>query len=147
MLPLSVTVNGVPYSQSDRETVRAIERGKLIHRGDGLFYEQSDSAGVRKVYLYPAPTEAGQEIELEWVFRPIPLSEDTDEPTEIPQEFHPKLLHFVAATYYRTSEDNPELASYNAEKADLAVSELTRYENLRASGEGPWQVGISGVTA
>lgn len=146
LLPLNVSLGDVSLEPSDRETVRDYEQGKLAYSGDGVYYDAPDAEGVRKLYIYPAPTEATT-LTLEWVFRPVPLSESTDEPTEIPEEFHEKLLHFVAATYYRTSEDNPELAAENARLADEAVSALMRYDNLRASGEGPWRVGIVGVTS
>lgn len=132
---------------SDRETVRRFERGELRYSGSGVWFDAPDDTGERKLNVYPAPGEAGQAIDVEWVFRPVPLAEDTSEPSEYPAEFHPKLLHFCAAQYYRTAEDSPELAEVNQRLAEEAISALMRYDNMRSSGEAPWRVPISGSTA
>lgn len=55
-------------------------------------------------------------------------------------------MHFVAADYYETVEDDAELAQVQQNKADLAVADLVRYDNERASS-GSFVVGIAGVTA
>jgi len=72
---------------------------------------------------------------------------DSDEPTEIPEDFHPALLPGASATYYETVEDNPELAQRNAEQFDLWAGELVRYDNQRRGGSNPFMVPILGVSA
>jgi hypothetical protein len=113
---------------------------------EGVFYEKADSEGTRKLVLYPAPGE-GLAIELEWIFRPSAMALDEDEPSELPEEFHPALIPEVAATYYELVEDNPELAQRNSEKADLWVGELNRYDNRRRGGSDPFRVPILGISA
>jgi hypothetical protein len=125
--------------------VRRLERGSLRSH-DAYFYEKAGEDGTRKLYLYPAPTEATT-LELEYVFRPAALVNDSDTPTEIPEDFHEKLLHFAAVTYYRTVEDNPELANDNERLVNEAIAALQRYDNIRSTGESPWTVGIVGLTA
>ena len=120
----------------------------LILGRRGVWYERADKEGTRKLYLYPAPS-GGDSIELEWVYRPAPLSvaEPKGEPSELPDEFHPALLSEASAVYYETVEDNPDLAQRNSERADLWVGELTRYDNQRRSGSGSFRISILGATA
>lgn len=75
------------------------------------------------------------------------MDEPSVEPSEFPNWFHVKLAHFLGEIYYGTVEDNPELAEVQKGKADLAVSELVRYDNERSSGDGIFIPGIVGVTA
>jgi hypothetical protein len=144
---LSVTVAGRPWEPSDRETVRQFESGELRMTGYGVWYEGTDKDGARKLYLYPAP--ASTTLELEWVYEApaFNVDEPNVEPSEFPAWFHEKLVHFVGEIYYGTVEDNPELAEVQKGKADLALSELVRYDNERASGDGIFIPGIVGVTA
>lgn len=88
-----------------------------------------------------------QAIELEWAFRPVPMVADADEPTEIPEEFHPGLPWEAAATYFETMEDNPELAQRNQEKADSYINGLIAYGNERRAGSGVAIPQIVGWTA
>lgn len=84
---------------------------------------------------------------MEYVYAPAPLTVDepAGEPTAFPSYWHPKLVHFVAASYFETVEDNSEIAAVEQEKADLAISDLERYDNERA-GSGPFLVSILGET-
>jgi hypothetical protein len=147
LLPQTVAVAGVPWPSSDRETVRQYERGELVMQSQGVYYEAADDEGNRALYLYPTPS--GEDtLALEYVYSPAPLSVDepAGEPTAFPGYWHPKLVHFVAAPYYELVEDDAELAEFHQGKADLAVSDLTRYDNERQGAE-PFVVQISGVTA
>lgn len=148
LLPFSVSVGGRPWASSDRQTVRRYEQGELILQDEGVFYEATDEDGNRGLYLYPAPTSAVT-VEIEYVYSPPPLNVDeaAGEPTAFPFYWHPKLLPFAAAVYYGTVEDNPELAAFNQEKADLAVSDLERYDNERATGGGSFLVQMPGINA
>lgn len=146
LLPLKLSVAGLPWEATDEETAARYANGELILQREGAWYDAPGETGARQLHLYPTPGSSSLAIHLEWVYRPTDLVNDTDEPEEIPVEFHPAILFEVAATYYETFEDNPELAQRNSEKADTAVGELTRYDNMRRSGTGIFQVGIVGVT-
>jgi hypothetical protein len=148
LLPLRVSVNGEPWSSTDAETVEQFAKGSLILQEEGVWYEAPDNEGTRALYLYPTPDEA-LTLTVEYVYRPVDLNVSTPagEPTEIPPEFHEALLPMVAAAYYETVEDNPELAQRNTEKGDLWISELMRYDHERRSGDGIFRIGIVGVTA
>lgn len=147
LLPVSLAIAGTPWPSTDADSVELYEKGELVLQQIGGWYDGPDVDGARKLYLYPAPGEAGLEIKLEWIYRPAPLVNDTDEPTELPEEFHPALLPEVASYYYETVEDDPELAQRNAEKADEWVVDLRHYENLRKTGNGVFKVPILGVDA
>jgi hypothetical protein len=147
LLMVSVSLDGSdPLPAADPASVKQFTSGSLILEVDGVWYEAPDEAGVRQLYLYPTP-DAAKSIDLEWVYRPTPMINNEDEPSELPEEFHPALLPEVAAVYYETVEDDPELAQRNSEKADLWVADLTRYDNERRAGDGIFRVGIAGVTA
>lgn len=148
LLPLSLAVAGHPWGSSDRETVRQFETGELRLTGAGVWYDAPDENGLRKLYLYPSPS-GGDTLEVEWVYQAVALSTDTPtgQPSEFPEWWHPKLLHFIGEGYFATVEDNPELAEYHKGKADLAVSDLIRYDNERQAGDGIFLPGIAGVTA
>lgn len=85
-------------------------------------------------------------LQLEYVYSPPDLEDDGDKPTEIPEAFHPHPLYYVAALYYRTIEDNPELAKVHEDTFDQKVSELIRYGNRRRNGSGVFRIGIAGIT-
>lgn len=148
LLVETVAVAGYPWAPADRETVRQFERGELRRTGRGVWYDHVESSGIRRLFLYPTPS-GGDTLELEWVYAGVPLKTDqpTAGPEELPVWFHPKLVHFAAEVYYETVEDNPELAEKAKGMADLAVSELIRYDNERASGSGIFEIGIVGQTA
>lgn len=112
-----------------------------------MWYEGTDSAGARALYIYPTPAADGDAITVEYVYRAADLSVDDDAPSEFPEEFHPGLLHYVASVYYDTVEDNADLAQRNSERFDGVVSELARHRILRKSGEGVFQLGVIGVSA
>jgi hypothetical protein len=141
-----VAVAGVPWAPSDRETVRRYEKGELKLLGEGVYYEGTDEEGNRTLNLYPTPGSA-VELELTYVYAPTALNVDepSKEPTAFPTYWHKRLVHFVAADYYETVEDDAELAQVQQGKADLAVADLVRYDNERASS-GPFVVGILGAT-
>lgn len=147
LLVESVTVAGRPWASSSREAVRRFAAGELTLNDYGVWYESADDTGLRKLHLYPAPS-GGDTLELEWVYGGPALMTDQPNgtPGELPEWFHPKLCHFVAETYYETVEDNPELAEQQKTKAELAISELIRYDNERGSGSGVFMPGIVGVT-
>lgn len=147
VLPYKVAVAGVPWSTSDRETVRQYERGELKLLAQGVYYEDSDEEGNRTLNLYPTPG-GGSEIALTYVYAPTPLNVDepSKEPTAFPTYWHKRLIHFVAADYYETVEDDAELAQVQQNKADLAVADLVRYDNERVT-PGPFVAGIAGITA
>lgn len=147
LLPLGLSVAGTPWPPTDADSVERFERSELALQQIGGWYDAPDVNGARKLYLYPAPGEAGLELKLEWVFRPTPLVDGADEPTELPEEFHPALLPEVASYYYETVEDDPELAQRNAEKADQWVVDLRHYENLRRVGSGVFKAPILGIDA
>jgi len=142
-----VAVAGRPWGSSDRETVRQFETGSLALQAVGVWYEQPDPEGIRRLHLYPTPS-GGATLELEWVYAGSFKADDLNGvPSEFPEWFHPKLCHFAAEAYYETVEDNPELAEQQKAKADLAVSELVRYDNKRRSGSGVFRIPIAGMTA
>jgi hypothetical protein len=145
-MAISLCVGGTdPWEPTDPTTARRFASGSLVLQREGAFYEKPDSEGSRKLVLYPAPGE-GLTIDLEWVYRPDVILID-EEPNELPEEFHPALIPELAATYYELVEDNPELAQRNAEKADLWVGELNRYDNQRRGGNDPFMVPILGISA
>jgi hypothetical protein len=147
LLPISVKYGTEPIGFSDKATVdRYAEGVELLLRDNAVWYERANEEGTRKLYIYPTPAEA-LALELEYVYRPVALEEDADEPIEIPEEFHFHPLYYVAALYYRSVEDNPELAEVNEKTFDLKVSELIRYDNQRRSGNGVFRIGIAGITA
>lgn len=96
--------------------------------------------------LYPTPGSVAA-IELEYVYRPAELVNDADEPSWMPAAFHKGLLWAAPALYFETVEDNPELAKWNQEKADLVVSELQHYDIERGDGHGVFQAPVVGWTA
>lgn len=147
LLPYRLAVAGTPWAPSDRETVRRYEKGELKLLEDGVYYEAPDSEGNRALYLYPTPGDAVT-LELTYVYAPAALNVDepSKEPVAFPSYWHNKLIHFVAADYYETVEDDAELAQVQQSKADLAIADLVRYDNERTS-PGPFIVGIAGVTA
>jgi hypothetical protein len=147
LLPISVTVAGVPWQSSSRETVKQYEQGELLLRTIGVWYDAEDEEGVRKLNLYSPPSGAAA-LEVEYVYRPTAFdtSNLNAEPDEFPDEFHAALLRYVASQYYETVEDNPELAERNGQKFDLAVSELRRYA-VQRGGSTPFQIPIVGWTA
>jgi hypothetical protein len=148
LLPQSVAVAGTPWASSDRETVRQYEKGELTLQVVGVYYEGTDEEGNRALYLYPTPS-GGDTLEIEYVYEPVPLNIDEPslEPVAFPRYWHSKLRYFAAEVYYEAIEDNPELAEVEKAKGDLAVGDLERYDNERASGNGIVTFGISGVTA
>jgi hypothetical protein len=147
LLPLTVSVAGRVFPPSDFDTVRQYEKEELRFFGWGVWYERAGEEGSRKLYIYPAPGEAGLEVQVEHVYEAAALNEDSDEPSEFPNWFHPELCHFVAEVYYDTVEDNPELAEAAKAKADNAVGQLVRYDNERQAGEGVFKVPVAGVDA
>lgn len=147
LLPESLAVAARPWESSDLETVRQYKQGELILLPYGVWYERPDEEGVRKLYLYPAPGEAGLAVELEYVYQPVDLVNDGDEPSEFPEFWHPNLRFFAAQVYYETIEDNADLAEVFKGRADTAIGDLIRYDNERSTGNGIFQVRISGVNA
>jgi hypothetical protein len=162
ILPLRLSVAGLPWEPSDAERVEQYKQGVLVLQtgggwsadtgawtAGGVFYDAADDTGTRKLNLYPVASTGGDAIELEYVYRPQDLSVDAPsaEPVAFPEEFHPGLLSYCAQAYYSTVEDNPDLAQVNGAAFDLVVSELVRYRNQRGSGNGVFVVGIVGQTA
>lgn len=143
-----MALDGRPVAPSDRGSIQRVEYGALVLQDDGAWYETVSAAGVRQLTLYPTPGSA-QTLELEWVFSPPPFDSASPnaEPSEFPEWWHPKLVHFVAEVYYESIEDNPELAEVQKAKADFAVGELARYDNQRRTGNGVFRVPIAGVTS
>lgn len=137
VLPLSVRLAGNLLEDSDPETVAEYESGEGGPGSRGVWYRDVDDQGVRALYLYPVPS-AALTLQLEYVFRgpAIGAADLTAEPSEFPEDFHEKLLYFCAAVYYRTVEDNPELAADNENQANVVVGELVRHGNLERSGTG-----------
>lgn len=146
LLPLSVSVAGQPWGSGDPDTVRQIQKGLITFSDTGLWYERTDESGARKLYLYPTPGEE-LALEVEWVYRPTPLVNPTDEPTELPEEFHDGPLYEAAAIAFEGEEDNVELATYYSQKAETRMRELMAYDNIRRSGNGIFRIPIAGVTA
>lgn len=149
LLALNVSVDGVPFANSDRETIRQFENGELVPTGRGYWYDYTDEEGTEVVKLYPAP-ESTSTVELEYVYCGLDWSIASLEkgvPSEFPRWFHPKLLHFMAAIYYETVEDNPELGEFQKGKAEAAAGDLIRFKNEREGGDGIFTVGIVGQTA
>jgi hypothetical protein len=147
LLPLSLSVGGAdPWEATSAEAVKQYGTGSLILHRQGAWWDAPGEDGVRRLNLYPMPGDE-DDIELEWVFVPPPMSGATDEPAWLPKPFHKGLVYEVAADYYETVEDNPELGQRNAEKMDALVAELTRYDNMRRSGNGVFQVPVVGWTA
>lgn len=148
LLALNVIVDGTEFSSSDRETVRQFENGELSPTGSGYWYNYTDEEGTEIVKLYPAP-ESTSKIELEHIYCGLDWSIASLEsiPHEFPRWFHPKLLHFMAAIYYETVEDNPELGEFQKGKAEAAAGDLIRWKNEREAGDGVFTIGISGLTA
>lgn len=148
LLPVSVSLaGGEPLEIADRETVRQVEQGNLFLERDRVYYDGPDEEGTRKLHLYPAPTTAGEAIELEWVFEPAALVNDADEPSEYPRTFHPGLAYEAAAVYYEMYEDNPELGQRNLDKAEAHVNALIAYDNERQTAQGVFIPPIIGLTA
>lgn len=136
LLPIWIAVGGgEPWDVADAETIRQYETSQSSFFGIGAWYDAPGEDGTRKLKLYPTPGSA-LAIELEYVFRPEPLVNASDEPSEIPAEFHEAFLFSASVVYYETIEDNPELAQRNQEKLDLKVNELGRYDNERRAGRG-----------
>jgi hypothetical protein len=110
-----------------------------------VWFDGVDDSGDRKLALYPQPSSGS--IELEYVYRPGALINDGDQPSWMPPPFHKGLLWSVAAIYFETVEDNPELAKWNQEKADAVASELRSYDNERGAGNGVFAPAVVGWTA
>lgn len=146
LLPLKLTVAGRPWAPADPSTVEEYERGLLRLGDEGVWYEEPDASGDRALHLYPVPQEAVA-LMLEWVYRPVPLVNTSDEPTEFPEEFHDGLLYEAAAVAFEGEEDNVELANYYTQKAEGRMRELMAYDNIRRSGSGVFRIPIVGVTA
>lgn len=146
-MPLSVSLGGRPLGFSDKETVERYQDGREVALQDlNVWYEKPDEDGTRKLFIFPAPGEASALL-LEYVYEPVDLTGDSDVPTEIPDVFHSHPLYYVAALYYRSVEDNAELAEAHERTFDQKVSEVIRYDNQRRSGNGVFRVGIAGISA
>jgi len=147
LLPLSLSLGaGEPLDPADPDTVRRYETGSLALVRDNVYVEDVGEDGVRRAFIYPAPG-AGLALNLLYVFAPPPMTEDSDEPSELPRPFHEALIPAAAAQYFETVEDNPELGQRNAEQLDLWVGKIVRYDNQRRGGSGPFAVPIQGVSA
>lgn len=143
LLGVRVVVDGRDFQPSDHSTAVKLESGALRLATHGVWYDHLDQNGDRFLGLYPE--SVGAEVKLEYVFAPVPLVGTTDVPSELPEVFHPRLLHFVAAAYYPTVEDNPELGQWHAEKAEQTIHDLAVYEGQRSAGTGVFNIGILGV--
>jgi hypothetical protein len=126
--------------------VRRYESGSLALIRDTVYFEDVGEDGIRRAFIYPTPAE-GLALSLLYVFAPVPMAEDSDEPTELPRPFHEALIPAAAAQYFETVEDNPELAQRNAEQVDLWVGKIVRYDNQRRGGSNPFMVPIQGISA
>lgn len=147
LLTLSLSVGGSEtWEAGDPESVRAYEQGSATFIGTGVWLDLPDNEGERKLNLYPTPA-GGSAIELEYVYRPGAMVGEDDEPSWLPAPFHKGLLWIAASLYFETVEDNPELAKWNEEKADLVVAEISRYEIERRAGQGVFLPQIVGWTA
>jgi len=148
LLASTVIVGGTPFVESDRMTVRQFENGELLPTGPGYWYDYTNDEGATVVKLWPEPASTAK-VEFEYIYCGLDWTSGSGEeaPVEFPRWFHPKLISFVAAAYYETVEDNPELAEVAKGKAEQAVSDLIRYDNERQGGGAPFQIGIQGLTS
>lgn len=146
LLAREVAVSGSgPLSATSHESVRQYERGLATPVGEGLWFDGVDESGDRKLGLHPTPGAVGA-IDLEYVYRPAALVNDSDEPSWMPAPFHKGLPYSALAVYFETVEDNPELAKWNQEKADAVASELRSYDIERGSGNGVFAAPVVGWT-
>lgn len=144
LIGVRVIVNGRDFQPSDHATALKLESGDLVLAGAGVWWDGIDLNGDRFLGLYP--DSDGAEVELEYVFAPVPLVADGDVPSEFPEAFHARLLHFVAEKYYPTVEDNPELGQWHAEKAEQTIHDLAVYEGQRSAGTGVFNIGVLGFS-
>ena len=78
---------------------------------------------------------------------PADLSAGTDEPTWLPETFHPVLLSYAKARAFEALEDNDASSERYDSAFDLGVAELKRHRTRSASSSGAFQMRVSGVTA
>lgn len=147
LLGYALHVNGKPWAQADRETVRRLENGELVPTGPGYWYQYTDDEGKEVIQAYPDPGVSAK-VEFEYVYCGLDWEAGSMEaqPSEFPRWFHPKLIYFVADIYYSTVEDNPELGETQKARAEQAVSDLIRWGNEQEAGDGVFVVPIQGMT-
>lgn len=142
--PEWVQVGGRIYDAGTESDVARFAAGELALHAPGVWYV----AGDRKQFgLWPVPGAEVQSVLAEYVFRPQALVLDSDEPTAIPEQFHPALIFYAATQYYGLVEDNVDLEVRNSERYDEQVARLRAFSIAQTGGNKPFRVGILGHTA
>jgi hypothetical protein len=141
---VSVRIDGTVIEGTDPLTIADIAAGYVLSSAPGGYWylaEDQQSLGI-----YPISTEVRQ-VATQYVYTPPALVLDTDTPSAFPESFHSALLLYVAAQYYSTVEDNPELAQVNDERYRAKAAELEQFRISQETADATFHIQIAGMTA
>lgn len=135
-------VDGLRYEATGTGDEWDLESGRA-QRTDttiGMFAESFSADGLTKqITLYPAPSEAGQEIEALAVLRPSAITGTTYPP--FPDEFHLSLVYGTKAHFLALSEENVGTAGALRQEFEAAKSKLRRLSMVRTRS-GPIRIEV-----
>lgn len=120
---------------------RTGERSLSVNYG-GAFAPRFGPDGLKKIGLFPTPSESGLSIWALAAVMPADLS-GTDVPP-FPEDHEDTLLAFALETLYSEVDENVTTGQYYGQKARAGAEALRRRANSRI-GSGPVQAQIMGV--
>lgn len=142
--PVTVRLNGIVLGGEDPQVVADLEKGYIRSSTPGGYWYLAESQ--QAMGLWPTPSEE-LAVTSQYVYTPPALVLDGDSPVAFPESFHPALLLYVAAHYYATVEDNPELAAVNDERYRAKAAELDQFRVSQETGDATFHIQIAGMTA
>jgi hypothetical protein len=138
--PLSVTVGGTPYVNTDEATVSSVDSRFQRQSAAGMWWIAY--SGGRRLGVRPAPT--GSSIALSAIVYPDEMTDDEDEPV-IPPDFRQGIVDYVTAIALGGGEDSIDDRQAATEEFERQVVRLRALGITYESGEGPAQIQVKGV--
>lgn len=140
-----VAVSDAPYSGTIHTDIAAADQSELVWVGNGLWSVGEDSAGVRKVWLIPAPSEAGQTIVLYAAIKADTLTLGGD--VYIDDEFVRYLRYGALATGWDLNAEDGNTSDRYEARFEQGVERYRRWVARRFRGSGPAQIRVKGLNA
>jgi hypothetical protein len=144
---LSLVANSavVDMPQDWQRTLQVMDAGSPIRPVTALEYAYAETRAYgpmvylpqppERILVAPVPTEdKAQGLTLIYVARPIPLTNDTDEPRALPREYHDLLVELTIMRVYLAEEDPNMMQAAQAQAAGIQAR-LRGHGNIR-EGQG-----------
>lgn len=140
-----VTVSDAPYSGTVHTDIARAGQSELVWLGDGLWSVTEDDDGNKKVYLIPAPSEAGKTVVLYAATAAPTLTLDGN--VYIDDQYVRYLRYGAMATGWDlNAEDGGTSERYEA-RFEAGVERYRRWVARRFRGSGPAQIRVKGLNA